>query len=142
MKKIFLLLFLSLVAFSCSSDDSSTGFSESKLIGKWYLSGGTTNGGSFESYNHKCAANRDFQEFLSNHEVTFNKYNQDCVLANPEVSNWKLEGNILTVSSTNFDPMIYSYKYKIVTLNSKELIIEMAANTPEGLVVERVFLVR
>lgn len=142
MKKIFSLLFLSAFAISCSSDDSSAGFSEAKLIGKWYLSGGTTDGGSFESYNHKCGTNRDFQEFLSNHEVTFNKYNQDCTLVTPEVSNWKLEGNVLTISSTNFDPMIYSYKYKIITLNSTELIIQIANVTPEGTVLQRIFLVR
>lgn len=140
MKKIVFLFIVSIFTLSCSSDDSSAGFSESKLIGKWYLSGGTTNGGSFESYNHKCAADRDFQEFLSNKELSFNKYNQDCVLANPQVSNWKLEGNILTVSSTNFDPMIYNYKYEIVTLNATELVIEIANETPDGLVSERIFL--
>ena len=142
MKKIFLLLFLSVVAFSCSSDDSSTGFSESTLIGKWYLSGGTTNGGAFESYNHKCAAKRDFQEFVSNHELTFNAYNEACQISDTEVSNWKLEGNILTVSSTNFDPMIYSYIYEVITLNSTELVIEISAKTPEGTFLQRIFLVR
>ena len=142
MKKLFLLLVLSVFASSCSSDDSSAGFSESKLIGKWYLSGGSTNGGSFESYNHNCATERDFQEFQSNQELTFNKYNQNCILGNPQVSNWKLQGKFLTVSSTHFDPMIYSYKYEIITLNSNELVIQIATVAPEGPVVERIFLVK
>lgn len=140
MKKLFLLLFLSVFALSCNSDDSSSVFSEAQLIGKWYLSGGTSNGGPFESYNHKCATSNDFQEFLSNHELTFNTYNQDCVLANPQVSNWKLEGTILTVYSTNFDPMIYNYKYEIITLNANNLTIQVATETPDGPVLERIFL--
>lgn len=135
-------MFLSVIAVSCSSDDSSAGFSESELIGKWYLSSGSINGGSLEPYIHKCTTQRDFQEFQSTHELTLNKFNQECNSGNPEVSNWKLQGKYLTVSNTHFDPMLYNYKYEIITLNATDLVLQIAVETPEGTVVERVFLVR
>lgn len=142
MKNTFLFLLVILSLFSCSSDDSTNSFSENNLIGKWYLSGNSIDGGAFQPYIHNCETNRDYQEFLSNRELTFNKYSEECILGNPEVSNWELIGNKLIVSNTNFDPMIYNYKYEIISLTDTELIIEMSAESPDGMYVVRTFLER
>lgn len=142
MKNTFLFLLVILSLFSCSSDDSTNSFSENNLIGKWYLSGNSIDGGAFQPYIHNCETNRDFQEFFSNQELTLNKYSEACILGNPEVSNWELIGNKLIVSNTNFDPMIYNYKYEIISLTDTELIIEMSAESPDGMYVVRTFLER
>lgn len=142
MKNIFLFVLVSLSLFSCSNEDSNNSFSENNLIGKWYLSGNSIDGGPFQPYIHNCETSRDYQEFLSNHELTFNKYSEVCILGNPEVSNWKLIGNKLIVSNTNFDPMIYNYRYEIISLTATELIIEMSAESPDGMYVVRTFLER
>lgn len=134
MKKLFLLVLVCAFTLSCSSDDSSIVYSESSLIGKWYLSGGSINGGLFEPYIHDCSEKKDFQEFFATHKLTFNSYDSTCDLTDTETSDWKLSGDKLTISSTNFDPMIYSYEYVIKKLTSTELILEMSAKTPEGII--------
>lgn len=115
---------LGLIFFSCSSDDSGNSFSEAKILGKWNLVGFSDEGGVYYNYDHECETKKNFQEFLSNHELTFNKYNEECVLVENEVSAWELKGNKLIVSNTHFDPMIYTYYYTVVKLTSSELVIE------------------
>lgn len=124
MKNTVVLFLLGLIFFSCSSDDSRNSFSEAKILGKWNLVGFSDEGGAYHIYNHECETKKNFQEFLSNHELTFNKYNEECVLVENEVSAWQLKGNKLIVSNTHFDPMIYTYYYTVVKLTSSELVIE------------------
>ena len=140
MKNTYLFLLFSLFLFSCSADDSANRFSEKELFGKWFLSGGSINGGAFQPYIHNCETNREFQEFLSNKELTLNKFNEACILNNPEVSNWELIGTKLIISNTNFDPINYNYTYEIIKLTDTELIIEMSSKSPDEMSVERMFL--
>lgn len=134
MKKIILgLLIFTLFTTSCSSnDDNGLAVTKQNLLGKWYLKGGTINNGSFQNHEHDCSTSKDFQEFFDNDILTFNGYNTACDLNEVEASNWILNGNILTVSNTNFDPMIYEYEYEIEELTSEELILKQTVTEPEG----------
>ncbi len=139
MKKLLsLFTFLIIILSSCSSDDSDgLAINSQNLLGKWYLKGGTTNNGSFENHTHDCTTNKDFQEFFNNGEITFNGYNTECSLDEIETSLWFLNGNRLTVTNTNFDPMIYEYEYIIESLTSDELILKETVSEPEGTFVYR-----
>lgn len=131
MKKIIIYFVLAGLIFSCNSDDNET----ATILGKWYIKGGNSNGGEFQNYNHDCETSRDFQEFFENDEVTFNGYNSACELNEVETSIWVLDGNILTVSNTQFDPMIYEYTYVVESLTNEELKLKQTVNTPEGTMV-------
>jgi hypothetical protein len=136
MKKIILFLIFVGLTQSCSTnDDEGSAISEASILGKWYIKGGTSNGGEFQNYNHDCETSRDFQEFFENAELTFNGYNSACELNDVETSIWVLDGNILTVSNTQFDPMIYEYTYFVESLTNEELKLKQTVNTPEGTVV-------
>ena len=87
MKKLILLVLVVVIALSCSSDDSAIVYSESSLIGQWYLSGSSVNGGLFEPYIHDCYEKKDFQEFLATHKLTFNGYDTTCELTDTDISN-------------------------------------------------------
>ena len=139
MKKLLsLFTFLIIILSSCSSDDSDgLAINSQNLLGKWYLKGGTTNNGSFENHTHDCITKKDFQEFFNNGEITFNGYNSECSLDEIETSLWFLNGNRLTVTNTNFDPMIYEYEYVIESLTSDELILKETVSEPEGTFVYR-----
>lgn len=142
MKKV-LILFLGILVVSCNSDVSdNTGISSQNLIGKWYLKGGTTNNGVFENYEHKCANNKDFQEIVNDGKLTFNSFNNSCVIVDTEVSDWILEGNKLTVSSQHFNPMLYEYIYTIEKLTSTELILMQNVVDDEGTFVYRIMLTK
>jgi len=136
MKNTIVLFLLGVLFFSCSSDDSGNNFSEAKIIGKWNLVGVSINGGQYNDYAHDCITKRDFQEFLSNHELSFNGYNSECELVENEISVWKLSGNKLIVSNTHFDPMIYTYYFTIIKLTSNELVIEQIGEN----LTERIYL--
>ena len=133
-KLLYLFSIVVLTLTSCSSDDDSNTntINSQNLLGKWYVKGGTINNGAFENYEHECASSRDFQEFFSNGETTFNGYNTSCELNEIETSNWVLNGATLTISNTNFDPMIYEYSYTIEKLDDNELIIKETVTEPDG----------
>lgn len=138
MKKIaLLLLVLNFTLLSCSSSDDSDNINPRSLLGKWYIKGGTKNGGPFENYNHKCPTQKDFQEFFNTGTITFNSYAIDCEPTAVRTSVWSLSGNILTVSNTNFDPLIYEFVYTIESLTSEELILTQTVIEPEGTFVNR-----
>ena len=138
MKKLVLLF--SVIVFtlsSCSNDDDSNSNnddsnSQVSILGKWYIKGGTIDNGDFIQYDNDCSTNRDFQEFFNNGELVFNGYNSSCELNEVETSNWVQNGNTLTVSNTNFDPMIYQYEYTIEKLDENELILKQSVNEPDG----------
>jgi hypothetical protein len=138
MKRLLFILFFGFSLFSCSSDgDNGLPITSQNLIGKWYIKGGTINNGSFENYNHECSINKDYQEFFSNQELKFNGYNISCELDDIEISDWVLNGRILTVSNQHFDPMIYEYVYTVESLTRDELILKQTVNEPEGTFVYR-----
>lgn len=133
MKKYFLAFIAVAILGACSSDDNgSNAINQNNLLGKWYLKGGTTNGGAFESYNHECATSKDFQEFHSDGVLDFIGYDVECEVSDTDMSAWELNGNILTISNTQFDPLVYSYEYIVKSISSEELILEQTVNTPEG----------
>lgn len=124
MKKVVVIIILVLFNLSCSSDgDSGLAVTKQNLLGKWYLKGGTVNSGVFEDYNHDCLTSRDFQEFFNNDILIFNGYNTDCELNEVEESSWNLNGRIITVSNTHFDPKIYEYTIIVEKITSDELIL-------------------
>lgn len=133
MKKVIILVLVVLSA-ACTNDGDNNGLAinSQNLLGKWYIKGGTYDNGPFENYNHDCATNKDFQEFFDNGELTFNGFNSACELTEVEPSLWVLNGNILTVSNINFDPIIYEYVYTIEKLTSEELIVKQTVIEPEG----------
>ena len=131
MKKFILFLVFTGLTISCNSDDNES----ATITGKWYIKGGTLNGGEFQNYNHDCETSRDFQEFFTNGELTFNGHNTSCELNEVESAAWILNGNILTISSSPFDPMLYEYTYIVESLTNDELILKQTVNEPEGIVV-------
>lgn len=133
MKKYILAIIGILILGACSSDDNgSQVINPNNLLGKWYLKGGTVNGGAFENYNHQCATSKDYQEFFANGVLDFVGYDVECEVIDTDSSQWELNGNVLTVSSTEFDPMIYSYEYIVESITSEELRLRETVETPEG----------
>lgn len=134
-KLLYVFSVVALLLVSCSKDDDSN--AQATIIGKWYFKGGTIDNSSFINYNNDCSTKRDFQEFFANGELVFNGFNSSCELDDVETSNWVKNGNTLTVSNTNFDPMIYEYKYTIEKLDASELILKQTVTEPEGVFVYR-----
>lgn len=134
-KLLYVFSVVALLLVSCSKDDDSN--AQATIIGKWYFKGGTINNGSFINYNNDCSTKSDFQEFFANGELVFNGFNSSCELDDVETSNWVKKGNTLTVSNTNFDPMIYEYKYTIEKLDAKELILKQTVTEPDDVFVYR-----
>lgn len=134
--KLILISFILVVLFGCNSDDGNSGsqqleFNASKLLGKWYLKGGTINGGPFQNYNHKCSLKKDFQEFFANNSVNFTEYSGDCNVSDTEFSGWYVRGNVLTISP--FDPLLTDvYEFTIISITSQELKLKIVYEDPEG----------
>lgn len=133
MKRYFLGVILVMLLGACSSDDNgSQAINPSDLVGKWFLKGGTTNGGVFQNYNHECATSKDYQELFANGNLNFIGHGSNCEVNDTESSVWELNGNILTVSNPEFDPMIYSYDYIVESITSEELRLKETVETPDG----------
>jgi hypothetical protein len=133
MKKYFLGIILVLFFVACSSDDdASNTISSNNLVGKWFLKGGTINGGAFVNYDHECLTSKDYQEFFASGIVNYVGYGSDCEVNDTDSSEWELTGNILTVSSPEMDPAIYSYEYIVESITSAELRLKEIVDTPEG----------
>ena len=143
MKKYILGIITLLILGACSSDDNgSQVINWNNLLGKWYLKGGTINGGAFENYNHDCATSKDYQEFLANGNVDFVGYDVECEVNDKSSSQWSLEGNVLTISSPEFDPMVYSYEYIVESLTSNELRLKETVELPNGSETRIIYLTR
>ena len=141
MKKIILLLLVALLSGCSSNDSNGLSITSQNLSGKWYLKGGTTNGGPFQDYVHECSTSRDYQEFLTNGTVTFNEYNSACEQY-VGTSNWVLNGYEITVTNPPLDPMIYEYNYIIEDLTNQLLIVKETVIEPEGTSINRIYFTR
>ena len=151
MKKIlFFFALITLTQISCNSDDVSDNdipininleINQQNLLGKWFLKGGTINGGSFESHQHKCTSLKDYQEFLSDNNINFVEYDVNCEIVDAETSGYYLEGNKLTIVS--FDPVVsQDYVYTIISITQQELILKQTANTPDGVETYEIYFTR
>ena len=141
--KRLIVLFLGVLVISCSSDSSNgLAITSQNILGKWYLKGGTVNNGPFENYEHDCVDKKDFQEFFSNNELKYNGYDALCEINDTEISEWNLNGNTLTISNQNFDPMLYQYTYTVEKLTSSELVLKQTSTEPDGIFVYRITLTR
>lgn len=106
------------------------------------MKGGTRNGGDFENYIHDCTTSKDYQEFLVNGQLEYTEYGSNCVIDDTQTSEWELNGNILTVSSPEFDPMAYSFDYSIESITSEELRLKLIVEQPEGTETQIIYLTR
>lgn len=132
-----------LIFGACSSDDNgSQGITENNLLGKWYLKGGNVNGGAFEDYNHDCTTSKDYQEFFANGVLDFVGHDVECEVDDTDSSQWNLDGNILTISSLEFDPFVYSYEYIVESLTSSELRLKETVEMPSGTETRLIYLSR
>jgi len=139
-KKILLSIVFVTLLNSCSDDNdvnNSNGqleINSQNLLGKWYVKGGTKDGGAFQSYNHECNSSRDYQEFLSNNNLDFIGFSSDCVVNDTETSLWSLADSNLTVSNLPSEQgnFTYNYHYTIISLTSSELQLKQIVNEPEG----------
>lgn len=141
MKKITLLFLIALLSACSSSENNGLSITSQNLSGKWYLKGGTVNGGPFQEYVHDCTTSRDFQEFLTNGTLTFNEHNLACE-QHIETSNWVLNGFEITVTNTPLDPMIYENNYIIEDLTNQLLILKETVIEPEGTSINRIYFTR
>lgn len=134
---------LSIVLFGilgCDHDSSGStsaiNIDEQNLLGKWYIKGGTVNGGPFENYHHNCPSKKDYQEF-GEESVIFIEYGTDCTISDNELGGWHLDGNRLSVYS--YDPVVhnsFNHEYTIMSITSQELKLRSEYEAPEGTIIE------
>lgn len=81
--QFFMVLIISAMTFSCSSDDSTNlSSTEQKLVGKW-----------FSPYENECG-NQNYYNFKGNGTVDYVNY-YDCQTPDIYSGVWKVEGNYL-----------------------------------------------
>lgn len=142
MKIKFIIPILFFLFVSCTDEDDDLvitnpfEINSANISGKWYLKGGTTNGGAFQNHVHDCSTNRDYQYFDLNGELDFVGYDSSCTISDSGTSLWSLSGNTLTVSSLPGIGIPYSYVYVVQTLTSEELVLKQTYNDPSGQVIE------
>ena len=141
MKIKFILPILFFLFVSCTDEDddmvltNQLEINNSTISGKWYIVGGTINGGTFENYSHDCPTNRDYQDFRQNGEIDFVGFDSSCANTGIETGLWSLSGNILNVNNLPGATIPYSYVYEIQSLTSEELVLKQTYNDPGGQVV-------
>jgi hypothetical protein len=142
MKKV-VVLFLVVLMFSCSSDNSNGAtITPQRLLGKWNFKSESTNGNAFVNYEHQCGTNKDFRAFFNTGKTVSSSFNTSCVLSNSVTSDWVLNGNILTISNENFDPMLYEYVYQIEYLTENELLVKQTIVASNGTTIYRISFTR
>ena len=140
-KDILPILFIFFLFVSCTDADddmvltNQLEINNSTISGKWFIKGGTINGGAFENYVHDCPTNRDYQDLRQNGEIDFVGFDSSCANTVIETGLWILSGNILTVSSLPDATVPYSYVYEVQVLTSEELVLKQTYNDPSGQVV-------
>ena len=140
-KDILPILFIFFLFVSCTDADddmvltNQLEINNSTISGKWFIKGGTINGGAFENYVHDCPTNRDYQDLRQNGEIDFVGFDSSCANTVIETGLWILSGNILTVSSLPDATVPYSYAYEVQVLPSDELFLTAPYHAPSGQVV-------
>ncbi len=121
-KTFYVIAFISIVAFACSSDDdsSSTQENQAKLVGTWKFTSSTTNG-EVDTDNYIC----DFEETyaINSTTVTISFYEDpseengpNCQFVDSFTFDYDINGDILSDDEGN--------SIKILTLNNTTLIFE------------------
>lgn len=139
--RLFLLSFVFALFLGCSSDDNGSSelhlaVNEHNLLGKWYPKATSVNGGEFQNYEHNCSSQKDVKEFFSNGELSFSKYWTNCESLGTTPALWSLEGDILTIENSEFDPVMYYHPYKVISLTTEELTLRLVYDSPDGSVIE------
>lgn len=132
MKKLFLLiLFISTILASCTSDDDNNSITEANLIGKWQYTGSTENGVADQpdecdlmdtiefSADHKGKNNT----FYTNTTTTNGQTTTTCEIDGDSLFSWSLAGDQLTKS---FGPSEDSETSTILEINSSILKIQFS----------------
>lgn len=141
-KKIFLSIVFITLLNSCSDDNDANNsdpnaqleINSQNLSGKWYMKGGTKNGGAFENYAHECSTSKDYQEFLANNNLDFIGFGSECTINDTNTSMWSLSDNELTVSNIPSEEggFIYNLHYTIISLTRSELQLKLIVKEFEG----------
>jgi hypothetical protein len=147
MKKM-LFIFLITITYGCNKNDdnqvidNNLEINEQNILGKWFLKGGTKNGGIFENYTHLCSTSKDYQEFLSTNNINFIGFDANCQIVDTEASGWQIiNGNVLMIS--NYDPIVSQDDiYTILSITTEELKLKQTANTPNGEEIYEIYLTR
>jgi hypothetical protein len=122
-KKLFVVAFISIAAFACSSDDDNSGTTEvtqAKLIGTWKFTSSTTNG-VLDTDFYTC----DFEDTyeISATSITITYYwdpsgedGSNCELDGTYAFNYSINGNTLSNDEGE--------STKVLTLNDTTLVFE------------------
>jgi len=49
---------------------------------------------------------------------------------------WWLDGDILVIERFEFDPVMYYYSYRVMSLTTEELTLRLVYDSPDGSVIE------
>ena len=119
-KQLVCIVFISIAAFSCSSDDDSgdsgtTAQNKANIIGSWSFTSSTTNGNADEI--NACEL-MDTATFTSS-QVTFTYFEGDnCADTGSDTLSYSIDGDDITISIDGEE-----YTSEIITLNSSTLTI-------------------
>ena len=120
-KKLFIISFISIVAFACSSDDnddsSTTEENQAKIIGTWKFQSSTTDGVT-DTDNDPCLTLLTIT-FTSSQMTTLDVYGDNCAMSETYVNGYSINGDDISV---NDEGDIYTSE--IITLNNTTLTIE------------------
>lgn len=134
-------MLLCIIALSgCGSDDTD-GASAQQIVGRWYHTHKTVNGGAPIEHQNDCDTSRDHWDILGDGTIKFNFYGFDCNMGNSFTGNWSLSGNNLAISST-FDPVSLDENMTVIMLTATELELERTVETSEGEDIERLHFER
>jgi len=122
-KKLFVITFISIAAFSCSSDDSDdsdmTEENQAKIIGTWKFQSSTTDGVT-DTDNDPCLTFLTIT-FTSSQITTVDVYGDNCDMFETYVNAYSINGNDISI---NDEGDIYTSE--ILTLSNSTLTIEDA----------------
>ncbi|HEU0136961.1 MAG TPA: lipocalin family protein [Flavobacterium sp.] len=141
MKKVLVLL-CAIAFLGCGSDDSNgSSINEQQIVGRWYHTYKTVNGGPAIEHQNNCETARDHWDILADHSILFNFYGFTCEMGNSFTGNWSLSGNNFAISST-FDPVAIDETLRVISLTANDLELERTVETSSGENIERLHFER
>jgi hypothetical protein len=123
LKNLFLILCVAFISFSCSSDDDSSGDSDTtaqnkaNIIGTWKFTSSTTNG-VLDTDNDPCLTQLTIT-FNTTQVSTLDIYGENCELSDTYTTTYSISGNNINIVDDG-----ETYTVEITTLNSTTLTIE------------------